>query len=79
MVSSTKSLIHENLIQKYNKTSITKQELAHELGVSVSTIDLHMSDKEGIPKYFRLGHSKNSKVLFNIADVAEFLAAGGAK
>ena len=76
MVSNTKSLIQQDLQKKYNKTTLTKREYAKEIGVSISTVDAYLAKDEGIPKYIKLGNSKNSKVLFNIVDVADFLANG---
>ncbi len=57
----------------YRKSTINKRELAIEMGVSTSTIDLYMSKGIGIPNYKKLGTAKNSKVVFNIIDVAEYL------
>ena len=57
----------------YKKATLTKQELAIELGVSTSTIDLYISKGIGLPNYKKLGTAKNARVVFNIIDVAEFL------
>jgi transcriptional regulator with XRE-family HTH domain len=67
-------LILNELRERYGKASLSKRELANELGVSDSTIDLYMSRGYGVPDYKKLGTSHNSKVIFNIIDVAEFLA-----
>ena len=67
-------LILSDLKERYGKASLSKYELANELGVSRSTIDLYMSRGYGIPNYKKLGTSRNAKVIFNIVDVAEFLA-----
>lgn len=62
------------LLQRYNTLSISKKEIAVELGVSYSSIDNYIARGFGIPKYKKLGTSKNAKVVFNLIDVAEFLA-----
>ena len=56
-------LIYQDLKSRYNKASINKKELANELDVSISTIDLYMSKSIGIPNYKKLGNAKNSKVV----------------
>jgi predicted DNA-binding transcriptional regulator AlpA len=72
-VDTNRETIYEYLKQKYKRVTIGKKEIAHELGVSASTVDLYISKGIGVPRYRKLGKSKNSKVVFNIADVAEFL------
>ncbi len=67
-------LIYEDLKSRYNKATLTKKELAKEFTVSVSTIDLYISKGIGVPNYKKLGKAKNAKVVFNIIDVAEYLA-----
>ena len=61
------------LKEKYNRTVIGKKEMAIELNVSSSTIDLYISKGIGIPKYKKLGTAKNSRVVFNIYDIAVYL------
>lgn len=75
MQKSTNSYeqIYDYLKHKYKRATIGKKEMAHELGVSLSTIDLYISKKMGIPSYSKLGNKKNSRVIFNIINVAEFL------
>ena len=67
-------LVYQDLKSRYNKATLTKKELAKEFTVSTSTIDLYISKGIGIPNYKKLGTSKNSKVVFNIIDVAEYLS-----
>ncbi|MBT5491435.1 hypothetical protein HOK00_03885 [bacterium] len=66
--------IFTQLKETYNKTMITKKELAHELTVSVSTINNYIVQGYGIPDYVKLGDAKNAKVLFPIANVASYLS-----
>jgi len=67
-------LIYQDLKSRYKKATVNKKELASELGVSVSTVDLYISKNMGIPNYKKLGAAKNSKVVFTIIDLAEFLS-----
>ena len=67
--------IYEYLKLKYKRITIGKKELANELGISLSTLDLYMAKKSGIPRYQKLGNQSNSRVVFNIVDVAEFLSS----
>ena len=67
-------LIYHDLQTRYKKSTLSKREMANELGISYSTIDGYISKGYGIPNYKKLGIAKNSKVVFNIIDVAEFLS-----
>jgi len=67
-------LVYQDLKSRYNKATLTKPELANELTVSLSTIDLYISKGMGIPPYKKLGNAKNAKVVFNIVDTAIFLS-----
>lgn len=66
--------ILSDLQTRYKKATLSKAEMANELGVSVPTIDRYMKLGYGIPNYKKLGKSKASKVIFNIVDTAEFLS-----
>ncbi len=66
--------ILNQLKETYKKTMITKKELAHQLSVSVSSINGCIVRCEGIPDYVKLGKSRNSKVLFPIVNVAAYLS-----
>ena len=67
-------LIYQDLKTRYKKATLSKKEMASELGVSLSTLDKYIKDGLGIPNYKKLGKAKNAKVIFNIVDVAVFLA-----
>jgi len=62
------------LLQRHQSMLISKKELSVEIGISCSSIDNHISTGIGVPRYKKLGTAKNSKVVFNLIDVAEFLA-----
>ena len=66
--------IYEYLQKKYKRAVISKSEMANELGVSNSTIDLYIAKGTGLPNYKKLGNAKNAKVVFAIVDVSDFLA-----
>lgn len=73
-ISKDAKNILEYLLQDYKTLIVSKQELAKILHVSESTIDNYIARNHGIPQYKKLGESKNSKIIFNLIDVAEFLA-----
>ena len=66
--------ILEELRERYGKATLSKREMANELGVSMSTLDLYISKGYGVPNYKKLGKAKNAKMVFSIVDVAKFLA-----
>ena len=68
------NIIYNSLRENYNIT-ITKKDLANILSSSVSFIDKCMMKGQNLPNYKKLGSSKNSKIIFNLWDVAEFLTA----
>ena len=67
-------LIYQDLKSRYKKSTLSKKEMANELGISYSTIDGYIAKGYGIPNYKKLGKAKNAKVVFNIIDVAKFLS-----
>lgn len=69
---STKALVNQ-LFKLYNKVVFTRMDLAKLMDVSLSYIAKSIERGYGIPRYKKLGHKQNSKVIFNINDVAEFL------
>ena len=73
-MNQQQELIYNDLKTRYNKSTLSKREMAHELGISYSTIDGYIAKGYGICNYKKLGTAKNAKVVFNIIDVAEFLS-----
>lgn len=67
--------ILNDLQARYNKLTLTKKELAHELNISVSSINNYISRGYGIPDYVKIGSAKNGTVLFNLHSIAEYLSA----
>jgi len=72
MDTSTKQT-YSYLKNKYNRLVISKKELASELNIASSTLDLYISQGIGIPKYKKATKAKNARLLFNIYDVALYL------
>ncbi|MBE0515566.1 hypothetical protein [Sulfurimonas sp.] len=68
-----KERLYEYLLKKYKRAVISKVEMASELGISSSTLDLYIAKGTGLPNYKKLGKAKNAKVVFNLLDVADFL------
>jgi hypothetical protein len=66
--------IHQDLNDRYNKSTLTKKELADELGMSVSSINTYIGKGEGIPQYIKVGNAKNGKVLFPVVNVVDYLS-----
>lgn len=61
------------LKDKYNTSVIGKKEMAEELTIALSTLDLYISKGMGLPKFKKLGSAKNARVVFNLYDIAVFL------
>jgi len=61
------------LKSKYNTSVIGKKEMAQELNIAPSTLDLYLSKGIGLPRYKKLGIAKNARVIFNLYDIAVFL------
>ncbi len=74
-IQTNYELIYTYLKEKYMRATIGKKELASELGVALGTIDLYMSRGMGVPPYKKLGDKPNSRVVFSIVDVAQFLSS----
>jgi len=72
-VDLQKERLYEYLLKKYKRAVISKLEMASELGISSSTLDLYIAKGTGLPNYKKLGKAKNAKVVFNLLDVADFL------
>ena len=66
--------ILNDLSTRYQKTTLTKKELANELSVSVSSINNYIVKGIGIPSYKKIGTAKNGTVIFPIICIAEYLS-----
>ena len=65
--------ILEDLQTRYNKSTLTKKELSHELDISVSSINTYIGKGYGIPQYIKLP-GKNGTVRFPIMNVVDYLS-----
>jgi len=66
--------ILSDLKERYNKSTLTKKELAHELSLSVSSINTYIGKGVGLPSYRKIGESKNGTVVFPLICVAEYIS-----
>lgn len=67
--------IYQALKAKYNKLALTKQELAVELGCSVSSINYYIGKGINLPNYKKIqGGGNGGKVIFPLHEVALFLS-----
>jgi len=62
------------LYKKYNTTQFTRKELAKVLGISLSTLDTLITNKELNIRFIRLGNSQKARYIFPIIEVANFLS-----
>ena len=74
MHSETSEQIATQLLQQYNALLVPKPIVASELGIEECTLNAYMGKGIGIFPYVKIGKEKGSKVLFNIHDLAYFLA-----
>lgn len=61
------------LTKKYNKSGLTRKDLADELTCSLSTVDRLLKNGLGLPSYIRIGMGKRARIIFPIREVASFL------
>ena len=73
-MNEQQELIYKDLKTRYKRSTLSKREMAHELGISYSGIDNMIAKGYGLPEYKKLGDKKNSKVIFAIINVSEFLS-----
>lgn len=64
---------HKYLSEKYQKLTLSKVELADELGVSVRSINNSIVRGSGVPEYIKMGESKNATVIFPIVNIVEYM------
>jgi transcriptional regulator with XRE-family HTH domain len=58
----------KQLQAKYDKLGLSRTELAHELGISIATLDRMLANKDALPRYTKVGR----QYLFLLTDVAAF-------
>jgi len=55
----------EMLFKKYNSTTLNKKQVARELGISISTLDRAINNKQLPIHYKRIGDSSKEHYVFN--------------
>lgn len=63
----------EVLKWKYEKLSLTKAEVAEEIGIKEGTLNNKISSGADLPEYIKHGSSKSAPVTFPIVAVAKYL------
>jgi len=53
---------------------VDKKQYSQIIGCSVSSIDNYIKQGVNLPNYKKMGTAKNAKVVFNLRDVAEYIA-----
>ena len=74
-MDTSTEVTYSYLKSKYSRIVISKKELAVELNIALSTLDLYLSKGMGLPRYKKLGKAKNARVVFNLYDVAVFISS----
>ena len=54
---------------------VGKKEYAEIVGCTTHTIDKYIARGYGIPRYRKIGNQRNSRVMFALRDVAEYLSS----
>jgi hypothetical protein len=67
--------IVQHLKNKYKTIWLTKRLTALEMSIEEKTLDLRISKGMDLPPYLKVGNSDKSRVLFNIHDLAYYLAS----
>lgn len=55
------------------KMSLNRRETAKALGIAVSTLDLRIKDCRDLPSFVKIGSAKNSRLVFTLTSIAEYL------
>lgn len=68
----TKTL--ESLERQFaGRQSLNRKETTKALNIGVSTLDLRIKEGRSIPEYIKIGDSKNSRIVFTLVSIAQFL------
>ncbi len=67
--------IYSELASQGYGLMVNKGDYAKIVKCSISSVDNYIRKGYGCPNYKKLGNSKNSKVLFSLIDVANYLAS----
>lgn len=71
---TTVDLYIDLLFKKYNKTQLSRKEMASVLEISLTTLD-NLISKNDLPiRFKRIGNSQKARYVFPILEIANFLA-----
>ncbi len=71
----TNTELYVNLLyKKYNKTQLTRKEIADVLEISLSSLDTLIANNTLPIRFKRIGNSQKARYIFPILEVANFLA-----
>ena len=62
------------LYKKYDKTQLTRKEVAEVLEISTSSLDTLIASNTLPVRYRRIGNSQKARYIFPILEIANFLA-----
>ena len=71
---SNTELYVDLLYKKYNKTQLTRKEIAEVLEISLSSLDTLIANNSLPIRFIRIGNSQKARYIFPILEVANFLA-----
>jgi len=55
------------------KQTLDRKQTAEAIGIGLSTLDLRIKDGRKLPRYIKIGDAKNSRIVFPLLSIAEFL------
>ncbi|PSM51437.1 hypothetical protein CBLAS_1394 [Campylobacter blaseri] len=59
--------------QFQGRQSLNRKETAKVLGIGVSTLDLRIKEGRNLPEYIKIGDAKNSRIVFTLVAIAQYL------
>lgn len=71
---TTVQIYIDMLFKKYNKTQLTRNEVAEVLEISLASLKILISNDTLPIRYKRIGSSQKARYVFPIVEIANFLA-----
>lgn len=53
--------------------TLDQKQMSKAIGIGPSTLDLRIKDGRNLPRYIKIGDAKNSRIVFPLLSIAEFL------
>ena len=53
--------------------TLYQKQMSKAIGIGPSTLDLRIKDGRNLPRYIKIGDAKNSRIVFPLLSIAEFL------